>query len=146
LTTALRVDVVERLEDAVRAGRVVDRRHDGAAAGLLDRGAYRLGIGRHHNLADPGRNGAVEHMGDHRPARDVGERLAGQPAGGQPRRDQDHDVVAGHARKCLVKRCGSPLIRVARSDANRLFLRRLRGRASLRHPATILGAVRHGFR
>ncbi len=89
IIAAFRVDRLQGLEDAVGAGRVIGAGHDGAAACLLHRGGDRLRIGCDHHRADPGSLRPAHDMDDHRLARDVHKRLAGEPRGGHAGRNED---------------------------------------------------------
>ena len=75
----LRIDLAERLEDAVGAGGVIGRRHHRAAAGLIhSRGDFRR-VGGDHNRADIGGLRAAQDMHDHWLAGDIGKRFAREP-------------------------------------------------------------------
>ena len=115
----LGVERLQRLVDAVGAGGVVGPRHHGAAAGLFHRRRDRLGIGRHHRLADLGGLRAAQHMHDHRLAGDIGQRLAGQPGRGHAGRDQDDGV--GHRLGCRERVSRGPrrLYGLPDAEANR---------------------------
>jgi hypothetical protein len=63
------------------------RRH---RVGDLDR------IGCHRHTPDIGLLGPPQHMHDHREARDIEQRLAGQPGGGHPSRNQHQNTGIGH--------------------------------------------------
>ena len=90
-----------RLVDAVGAeGCSGAGHHRLAAMGGHDRGDLRR-IGCHRDPADAGGLGAPHHMHDHRQARDIGERLAGQAGGGHAGRDQHQDAGIGHLFKGL---------------------------------------------
>ncbi len=107
---------------------MVGPRHHGAAAGLLHAGEDRLGVGRDDDVARVRGLCAPQHMHDHRLARDVHKRFAGQPRRGQPGRNDDEGVLVGHrsihagmpapalksATKCSVE---AAVIRVARGEA-----------------------------
>jgi len=107
------------------ARRMVGGRHHGRPAGLLGRHADRL---RNRSPPPPRRppaaRGARQHMGDHRLAADIGERLAG-PAGSRPSRAGMRMMTSSPAMDrdaCVAPRhpgmtSGRPLIRVARREA-----------------------------
>ena len=97
---ALRIDLAERLEDAVGAGGVIRRGHHRAAAGLIhSRGDFRR-VGRDHDRADIGGLRAAQDMHDHRLAGDIGKRFAREPGRGHAGGNQDENI--GHrAGGCL---------------------------------------------
>ena len=89
----LRVERRERGVDAVRAGRQRRVGHDGASAGALDRlGDLAVAAGDDDRAAIGGDRQAPD-MHDHRRPGDLGQRLARQPARGEPRRYQQNGVA-----------------------------------------------------
>ena len=91
---AVRIELAERLENAVGAGGMVGAGHHRASAGLVHHRFDLRRIGRHHHRADGGGFGAPQHMHDHRLAGDVGERFARQAgrghAGGNDNKNVSH--------------------------------------------------------
>ena len=81
---------------------MVAARHHRLEAVRAHRFRDRLGVGRHDDAAEPAFRGALGDMDDHRPAGNVGQRLARQPGRGHAGRDQDK---GGH-RSCKRARKG----------------------------------------
>ena len=92
---ALGIELLDRLEHAVGAARVIGPRHQGLTAGEQDRVAHRLGVGGNHHRPAIGLDRAAPDMHDHRLAGDIGERLVGEPGRFQSCRDDDKAV--GHS-------------------------------------------------
>ena len=92
---ALGIEALERLEDAVGAGRVVGAGHARRSPPARSHRLDDLGlVGRDHDRAEPGLHGAAPDMDDHRLAVDVGQRLARQPGRGHAGGDENDGV--GH--------------------------------------------------
>jgi hypothetical protein len=75
---------------------MIGSRHYRLSAGLLHAGGDRFGVGRNYDGADFGRLRPPHHMHDHRLARDVGQRLAGQARGTHAGRNDNQDIAVGH--------------------------------------------------
>ena len=86
------IDGIQSLEDAIRARGVIGPRHHRIAApsahGLGD-----LGIAaRDNDRTDVRFACPIEHVDDHRLARDISQRLVGKPRRGETRRDDDDGI------------------------------------------------------
>ena len=88
--------LLQRLVDAVRAGRVVGAGHDRLAAMRHAPRRRSRRVGRHGHAADLGRLRPAQHMDDHRQAGDVEQRLAGQAGRRHAGRNQHQNAVFGH--------------------------------------------------
>src|ERR1700733_7903511 len=119
LGVPLRIDPAERLETAVGAGGLIVPRPPRPAAGFFHSLHDRGRIGGDHHGTKLGRLRPAQNVHDHRLSGDFGERLARQPgrghAGGNENKNLSH----------RFQRTGIVLIRVARTAANRLIVRRL---------------------
>ena len=108
----------ERLEDTVGTGGVIGAGHHGATAGLLDAGRDCLRIGRDHDRAKLRGLRPPHDVNDHRFARDIGERLAGEPVRSHAGRNENENV--GH-RSALAVRPGRSGPRQNASWVGRLY-------------------------
>ena len=107
-----RIDRLQRLEDPIGARGVVGAREHRAPAGALDCiGDRGLGAGDDHG-ADRRSFGTLQHVHDHRPAGDIGERFTGQSLRGHARRNE-HDRVVGRRSGCGRSAHLRPLARTA---------------------------------
>ena len=128
LGAALRIDLAERLEDAVGTRGMVGPRQHCTPAGLLHGRGNRRGIGRDHDRTDFGLLRAAQDLDDHRRAADVGERLAWQPGRGHAGGNQNQDIshrgaqpskdpaYTGCNRRGKPAICAPPTARGASSD------------------------------
>ncbi len=95
--SALRVESLERRENAVRAGWQIRIGQHRLPTSRCDRVRdLRLRAG-HHDRADPGLLGATQALNNHRQAGDIGQRLARQARGRHARGNQDHRIFRGAA-------------------------------------------------
>ena len=132
----LRVDRLERLENAVGAGGMIGARHHGAAAGLLHAGRDRLA---NRSRPRPGRawrppRAAARARSSARPAISAsglpGSRVEAMRAGIRMRTSAialPSAVRPGRSGPRQNAIVGWPVIRVARGEENRLFVRRRNG-------------------
>ena len=131
---------------------MIGARHHGAAAGLLDAGRDRLRIGRNHHRSDVGGLRPAHHMDDHRLAGDIGERLAGKPGRSHAGRNEDREYRPSVCQAAVRELAAHfnlvigafAVIRVARDEANRLFVRRRKLRRLLAAPAPTSSAEPRG--
>ena len=84
-----RVEALQRLEDPVGAGLMVGARHHRLEAVLTYRIEHACRIRRHDDAPKAAFAGTGRDMDDHRPAGDIGQRLARQPRRGHARWDED---------------------------------------------------------
>ena len=122
VVTPLRIDRRHGLGDPVRPCGMVPRQ-DRTRPCLARRAGDRRIIGRDENRAEAGLQRTRDDMGDHRPARDIGEGLAGQPRGLHAGRD-DEDRTGWHVarRRSFGPAASGRGIDVANRRAKQLIL------------------------